>query len=47
MTSNKKYKIHCPKCRSTFNISEQINIWKEELFEDINKLVKKKLKEKN
>lgn len=38
-----KWIIHCPECKTTHDVSEQMNIWKKELFEEIEKLVKKKL----
>ncbi len=42
-----EYLIHCPECKTTFDVSEQLEVWKEELFEKINKLVKKmKVKKK-
>ncbi len=36
-----KYIIVCPKCNTSHNVSEQMVLWKEELFEEINKLIKK------
>jgi len=39
-----KYIILCPKCKTTHDCSDQMNEWKEELFKDIDKLVKEKLK---
>lgn len=42
----KKYAIHCPKCKTTFDVSEQLNQWKNELFKKIEDLVNNE-KEKN
>ena len=39
-----EYIINCPKCKSSFDVSKQMEIWKEELFIDINKLIQNKLK---
>jgi len=36
-----KYLIPCPNCKATFDVSEQLEVWKEELFKEINKLTKK------
>lgn len=36
-----KYHVLCPKCKSTFDVSEQMNMWKDELMEKIENLVKK------
>ncbi len=41
-----KYLIHCQKCKTTHDVSEQMTIWKKELFEEINKLVKRLLEDK-
>jgi len=47
-TTNKKnkekYLIYCPKCKSTFNVSEQMNIWRDEFLEKINKIIEEDLK---
>lgn len=40
-----KYVIHCPKCKTTFDVSHQLTIWQKELYEEIDKLIKK-IKEK-
>ena len=38
---SKKYILYCPKCRSTHDVSSQLNVWKEEFFGEIEDLVKK------
>ena len=47
--STEKYHVLCPNCKSTFDVSEQMQLWKEELFREITKLIKKmgKLKLEN
>jgi len=35
-----KYAIHCPKCKSTFDVSEQMNVWKNEIIDKFEKLLK-------
>jgi len=38
---SEKYLIHCPKCKSTFNISEIADKWKQEFLELFDEAVKK------
>lgn len=40
-----EYIIHCPKCEVTHDVSEQMNVWKREFFEEVNEIVKRKLGE--
>ena len=37
---NSKYTIEC-KCGNTFDCSNQMEVWKNELFEEIEKIIKK------
>ncbi len=36
-----KYLIICPKCNSSHNVSKQMNIWRDEFVEEINKTMNK------
>ena len=40
-----KYILLCPKCKSTFDTSEQMEMWKQEFLEEIDKIIKR-MKEK-
>ena len=37
----KKYEIDCKSCGATFDCSEQLNVWRDALFLEIDKVVKK------
>lgn len=39
-----KYILDCPKCKSEHDVTKQMNIWKEELFKKISKLVDKEIR---
>jgi hypothetical protein len=39
MTTKEKYIIHCPKCKTSFDVSKQMDNWKNELFKKIEKII--------
>ncbi|GBE19350.1 hypothetical protein BMS3Abin17_00073 [archaeon BMS3Abin17] len=41
-----KYTIHCPKCNTTHNVSEQLEIWKDEFIKELDKIVRRLKNEK-
>jgi hypothetical protein len=45
MNNKEKYIIHCPNCKSSFDVSEQLLVWKKNLFEKIEDLIKKEIKQ--
>ena len=47
MTKQQKYILLCPKCKTIHNVSEQMNIWKDELFKELNKAFEKVIKNVN
>lgn len=38
--TKEKYIIRCPNCNTQFDVSEQLEIWKKELFKKIERIVK-------
>jgi len=38
----KKYHFKCPQCESEFDCSGQLEVWKDEFIEKLNKLVEDK-----
>jgi len=37
--NKEKYLIYCPNCKSTFDTSEQMNIWRQEFIECLDKCI--------
>lgn len=41
MKKQEKWLIHCPECKTTFDVSEQMENWRQQFIREIEKVIEK------